>query len=190
MTLITLDEAIKHMEEVAKEKEKDARFYSVTRPDKERKEYSIKTANEHRQLAEWLKDYKRLLDQEPCEDAISRQAAINAMVKLEQDDIDRYGCAIPEGFNSDPAIEALNGLLPVTPQHTDAEIQNIQELEQAEIQKAYELGKEDKIKVLDKIKAEIEKQEKWLMSAGYNAYNVDIAFSSIKLVLAEREGEE
>lgn len=27
-----------------------------------------------RQLAEWLKDYKRLLEQEPCDDAISRQA--------------------------------------------------------------------------------------------------------------------
>ena len=41
--------------------------------------------------------------------------------------------------------------------------------------------------ILDKLKAEIEKQEKWLMSAGYNAYNVDIAFSSIKSVLAESE---
>ena len=46
---------------------------------------------------------------------------------------------------------------------------------------------EDKIEVLDNIKAEIENQEKWLMSAGYNAYNVDIAFNSIKKVLKERE---
>ena len=46
---------------------------------------------------------------------------------------------------------------------------------------------EDKIEVLDKISAEIEKQEKWLVCAGYNAYNVDIAFSSIKKVLKERE---
>jgi hypothetical protein len=43
--------------------------------------------------------------------------------------------------------------------------------------------------VIDKIRAEIEKQEKWLMQAGYNAYNVDIAFNSIKLVLAEMESE-
>lgn len=42
---------------------------------------------------------------------------------------------------------------------------------------------EDKIKVLDKISAEIEKQEKWLDCAGYNAYSVDIAFNSIKKVL-------
>ena len=41
--------------------------------------------------------------------------------------------------------------------------------------------------IIDKIRAEIENQEKWLMSAGYNAYNVDIAFSSIKSVLAESE---
>lgn len=42
--------------------------------------------------------------------------------------------------------------------------------------------------VLDKIRAEIEKQEKWLLQAGYNTYNVDIAFKSIKLALAESEG--
>jgi hypothetical protein len=41
--------------------------------------------------------------------------------------------------------------------------------------------------VIDKIRAEIEKQEKWLMQAGYNAYNVDIAFNSIKLALSESE---
>lgn len=49
---------------------------------------------------------------------------------------------------------------------------------------------EDKNKVLDKIKAEIENQDKWLMCAGYNAYNVDIAFNSIKRVLKEARDEE
>ena len=53
-----------------------------------------------------------------------------------------------------------------------------------EIIKKYE---EPKTEVLDKIRAEIEKQEKWLLLAGLNAYNVDIAFSSIKAVLAESE---
>lgn len=38
---------------------------------------------------------------------------------------------------------------------------------------------------LDKIKDEIDRQEKWLLQAGYTAYNVDIAFDSIKAVLAE-----
>lgn len=41
---------------------------------------------------------------------------------------------------------------------------------------------------LDKVRAEIEKQDKWLAQAGYNAYNVDIAFNSIKRVVAESEG--
>ena len=31
----------------------------------------------------------------------------------------------------------------------------------------------------NKIIAEVESQEKWLLSAGYNAYNIDIAFKSI-----------
>lgn len=39
--------------------------------------------------------------------------------------------------------------------------------------------------VLDKIRAEIDRQEKWLLQAGYTAYNTDIAFDSIKSVLAE-----
>lgn len=33
---------------------------------------------------------------------------------------------------------------------------------------------------IDKIIDEIELQETWLMIAGYNAYNVDIAFNAIK----------
>ena len=59
-------------------------------------------------ISEWL-------EQESCDDCISRQAATDAMIKLEQDDIECYGCAIPEGFNSTPAIEALNNLPSVIP---------------------------------------------------------------------------
>lgn len=50
------------------------------------------------------------LNQEPCEDCISRQAAIDAMIKIEQDDIKQYGCKILEGFDSSPAIKALDNL--------------------------------------------------------------------------------
>ena len=56
----------------------------------------------------------------------------------------------------------------------------------ADLQCAYDCGKS----ILDKIIAEIDKQEKWLLQAGYNAYNVDIAFSAIKSVLKESEVEE
>ena len=43
--------------------------------------------------------------------------------------------------------------------------------------------------ILDKIRAEIEQQERWLMNAGYNAYNVGIAFNAIKLVVDKYKGE-
>jgi hypothetical protein len=40
---------------------------------------------------------------------------------------------------------------------------------------------------LDKIRAEIDRQQKWLLQAGYTMYNVDIAFDAIKAVVAESE---
>jgi len=43
--------------------------------------------------------------------------------------------------------------------------------------------------IIDKIRAEIERQEKWLMVAGYNQYNVDIAFNAIKLVVDKYKAE-
>lgn len=39
----------------------------------------------------------------------------------------------------------------------------------------------------NKIRAELDRQEKWLLRAGYNVYNVYIAFGAIKAVLAESE---
>ena len=36
---------------------------------------------EFKQLAEWLKDYKRLLEQQPCEDAISREDTLKAIIE-------------------------------------------------------------------------------------------------------------
>lgn len=42
---------------------------------------------------------------------------------------------------------------------------------------------EERDELLDKIRAEIDRQEKWLSQAGYTPYNTDIAFDSIKTVL-------
>ena len=50
-------------------------------------------------------------------------------------------------------------------------------------------GKPPYIDMLDKIRAEIDKQEKWLLQAGYTAYNVDIALDAIKSVVTERSEE-
>lgn len=44
-------------------------------------------------------------------------------------------------------------------------------------------GKMKEDSTLDKVRVELEKQEKWLAEAGYNAYNVSIAFNSIRLAL-------
>ena len=41
--------------------------------------------------------------------------------------------------------------------------------------------------ILDKIRAEIDRQEKWLLQAGCTAYNVDIAFDAIKSAVTESE---
>lgn len=76
------------------------------------------------------------LQQEPCEDAISRQAAIEMAYDMSEIDGEHFTkpCMVVN-------VEDIQKLPPVTPKHTDAEIQKMQEMEQAEIQKAYELGK-------------------------------------------------
>ena len=60
--MLTLDEAIKHCEEKAKELRKQVDTHMVV--DAEEIGDCIECANEHEQLAEWLKDYKRLLEWE------------------------------------------------------------------------------------------------------------------------------
>ena len=58
----------------------------------------------------------------------------------------------------------------------------------AELDKAFEVVENaPTVDVLDKIRAEIDRQQKWLLQAGHTAYNVDIAFDAIKLIVAESE---
>lgn len=66
-------------------------------------------AEEHRQLAEWLKDYKRLLAQQPCGDCISRQAVLDLpRIKTHN----QWGNVIKESVD----VEGVRQLPPVTPQ--------------------------------------------------------------------------
>ena len=61
---MTLDEAIKHCEEIADNFDRTlARFDG----DDVQKENTCACMNQHRQLAEWLKDYKRLRNKELAE---------------------------------------------------------------------------------------------------------------------------
>lgn len=74
------------------------------------------------------------LEQEPCTDAISRQAVLEIQEKYAE----HIGATKFWQMRDD-----IKALQPVTPQYTDAEIQKMQDLEFAEIQKAYEIGKEE-----------------------------------------------
>jgi hypothetical protein len=62
---MTIDEAIKHCEEVAEENEKTIAYYTI-QGDKEWldecEKDCIECAKEHRQLAEWLKELKAYKD--------------------------------------------------------------------------------------------------------------------------------
>ena len=55
------------------------------------------------------------------DDLISRQAAIDTMMRLQTEDIEMYGCAIPEGFDGDRAAEALKALPSIQPEHKTGE---------------------------------------------------------------------
>ena len=91
-------------------------------------------------------DVIKALEQEPCEDAISREEA-EAIFKNARKSL--YELSRKERVKDFQTREMmlLNAeqfihLLPsVTPKFTDAEIQKMQELEQAQLEKAYELGK-------------------------------------------------
>lgn len=61
---MTIDEAIKHAEEVAEEKENEAQDLEYFKLDwKYEAKQCSKCAKEHRQLAEWLKELKQLREQ-------------------------------------------------------------------------------------------------------------------------------
>lgn len=69
---MTLEEAIKHEEEIVKEEQYEYQECVATH-NMEGAMNCRKYAEEHRQLAEWLKDYKRLLEQEPILDKINAE---------------------------------------------------------------------------------------------------------------------
>lgn len=118
----------------------------------------------HGKVYEEHKLILELLEQEPCEDCISKKAVLDKINEIcfsrEQESV---GFRVSQGSNG----------------QRDLIINFIENLPSVQ--------SKPKTEVLDKIKAEIDRQEKWLMDAGYNAYNVDIAFNSIKSVLSESE---
>lgn len=74
----------------------------------------------------------KALEQEPCEDCISRTEAIKIVNDM----------LMGEANHKIKALEQIQDLPSVTLKFTDAEIQKMQDLEQAQLDKAYELGAE------------------------------------------------
>ena len=94
---------------------------------------------------------------EECNDAISRQAAIEVIKSMSNANPSHWNnCDVIDRENT---LDEIEELPPVTPQYTDAEIQKMQDLESAEIQKAYEIGKAENpnrwVSVIEDIKSEI-----------------------------------
>ena len=90
----------------------------------------------------------KALEQQTCEDAVSRKAAIDALKQAYWDKDMQNAKDDPciVDAMTDWAIRTIKDLPPVNPQHTEDEIQKMQDLEQAEIQRAYELGKTEEPK--------------------------------------------
>lgn len=100
---MTIDEAIKQEKEIAKQYEHLVDRYQNHKDYGNPKSSITDCAKsckicgeEHRQLAEWLEDYKRLLEQEPCDDVISREAVLNLCTN------DKYN--IPYEYEDDKGI--------------------------------------------------------------------------------------
>ena len=91
-------------------------------------------------------DVIKVLEEQPCEDAISREEAEaifkNARKSLyelsRKEQVKDFQTRETMLLNAEQFIHLLPS---VNPKFTDAEIQKMQELEQAQLEKAYELGK-------------------------------------------------
>ena len=101
---MTIDEAIKHAEEVAEEKEKEGKLLCQS---ESASMGCLTCAEEHRQLAEWLKDYKRLKEQEPSVSENPNNCEMRDATPEEQEAIAKYIKSIskPTGIEFDIDID-------------------------------------------------------------------------------------
>ena len=110
---MTLDEAIKHAEEVAEEKDMQAGFdtnYLCYQMSEAERNQCKECAKEHRQLAGWLKELKQLREQQSCEDAVSRKEVLNQTYLWSKDEFLR----VTNPF--DYLRKRISSLTPVTSQ--------------------------------------------------------------------------
>ena len=142
------------------------------------KELEKHLTNEKR--AEKLRNLEEFVQSED----MAREEAIDMVRKAFagwEDEFDRGDDWSKEHKARDMAIKALeqepfkNAYIQVVKER-DIAIGQLNEL-------GYSLG--EKIEPRNKVITEIEAQEKWLAEAGYNAYNVGVAFNAIKRALGK-----
>jgi hypothetical protein len=121
----------------------------------------------------FLVDYMEVLEkqmQQPCEDCISREA----VKKLKKYNFSyNTNTTIPKA-GIFVKIADIAELPSVTPKFTDEEIQKIQELEQAQLEKAYELGKAESF-------------EEWLSS--FNTESAPQCFNAVQQLKEKLNGQ-
>ena len=108
---MTLDEAILHAEEVADYHDRIKQIKAVTLGE-------CRCADEHRQLAEWLKELKAYKEQQPCEDAISRKVALEAILTRVPDFCGDEGGNL---IGRNETASYIRNLPPVTPKQKTGE---------------------------------------------------------------------
>lgn len=107
----------------------------------------------------------KALEQQPCDDAVSRQALIDKATSWDAHFADSERAV---------SLTDIMSLPSVTPKYTDEEIQKIQELEQAQLEKAYELGKTESF-------------EDWLST--FNTESATECFTAVQELKKRLEGE-
>ena len=87
-----------------------------------------------------------------------------------------------KSLEQEPIKDAFLNYIRQVVKERDIAIEQLNELGYSLGEKIRPCEKEQE-SIIGEVRAEIEKQEKWLAQAGYNAYNVGIAFGSIKRAL-------
>ena len=132
-------------------------------------------------IAEVSPEMRKLMEewQQPCDDAVSRQTVLRC-IKESREGIDWGQSEDEDAFLHYSAalyrtIASKECLPSVTPKFTDEEIQKMQELEQAQLEKAYELGMQTSF-------------EEWLKS--FDTDSATECFTAVQELKKRLEGDD
>lgn len=148
---MTLDEAIKHAEEVMTENLEKTKGRNASDPIAIN---CFECAEEHRQLAEWLKELKAYREQSG--DAISRQAVLEGLRTCYDTETKEYSDG-SQWINYEDAVAEMENLPSVTPQPCEDAISRREALNAITMAEVRWQAVDNVNKLpLDKIRAEIE----------------------------------